>query len=1209
MKSSKFSFIALLLLVIFIILYIINVSLNFIVLGFIAILCISFICRIDIYTNEINDNRKLIKLTRPIINVGIGKLASFVIIIFTGFTLATLHNYFYSDKIFKNNEHHALKVDGVRIKNPIDFVLVKNDSTALFDDESFHGSLVIDSYTQDTISLRYKNFTHPIFQINKINDVDDIYNFSESSRKDRSDNQVYVIQNNQDDIIDFGANDSIIFINRNGKELGFKLVEFDLEKSLNPLNHDPDSANYHFKMKGEEEQICRFTSLLVQGYSLNNILNGVNINTNDFDLTGINIVRQVADRRARNKEKSLGGETRYAFEICNDAFSNKSNRIDKIKIGDKTYVINDKTQFCGTITIPMGKKIFIGYGDHQTRIFSFNCDSLNRLEIKFQESIYRNINAIEGRRENTLYVTNSIIRDMENGQNTSENIGINIPNNVLSFDFFNYNDNKNMFRPFYLSFSSGKTTENMTFIWNYGTKCDTINNASQDKYVYINADDNLSWIFTTENLREKTKFDSRKMMMTVLVVGLIASIMINFSLVFGGYNKYKYNRCTYSCIEFIAYIVIIYFVAFRCFLLWRISVFRPLENVTEFELNNIFNNTEYYKWLVISLGFFFLAIAVIKGFILWHKNKAIDLSNKNQELVDVINKDSIYEFLTRPIYSIVQRFRIDKLFSNTFFNKNILSWKKVIIFLYILYPLLIIVGSANSRFALLLIIILYFVIDIVINSKCGHQVFLDEGAGNKYTAFSSLIYTFLNMICAIVSMIIDAGFMVMFITFCIISFCMKVLDLYTKISENNSDKHSTRNLIWLYLGFFTAILLLLMIFKRIIISVFMSRFAILTISLLLFLFFYTICKIIKIPIGIKNVDSEYKNIFRILYGIIVAGLIAGIFTALFGINLQTIFENKSKSTIQRINVQLYEPHKAIMTLESNEDEVKFLQASHNHWIIEQYNKRSENVKPWGEKGNGFFKLHPQSKLGAMWNAQISDIILLRYVITEHGKMLPLIFISLFIIMLYYGIRTTTYFRYTKSLLIQIPLLIFIQALLVWLANTQRFIFFGQDFPFIAISAKIMLVYIFVLMTMWVGIATIESIMHRRHSKSNYERLNDFNIDNSRYIIWSLFIVAFIYFIIIKIQYRKNENKDSRYQMEILFKESKPYINAIDNLFALYQHEEHLEIKNNMHSEIVDFNQRYGSKITEELKRIDSIEIENGNTDSEKHLYIQRIRNH
>ncbi len=1212
MKSTKLGgkslFISLLLLAILIL--IVNVSLNFTILGIFAILSIFFICNTK-WFNLYTDGRSIYgqELYPPIIHPRISEIASCIIVIFTILTMITLHNYFYADGIYRNNEHHALKISGVKISNPNNFVLIENNDLAFFDDEKFHGSLVIDSYNNENVTLRYEDFTHPIYAINRINELKDIHkeNFPYSSIKNRDKDKVFVIQNNPDDIISFGVNEVVTFVNKNGDSLEFILNEWDLEKSLNPLNHNPDSASYSFKVCGNEWQTSKFTKLLVQGYSFNNLLFDVDIDSRKFDFSGINITRQIADYYAKSYEKSLNRKTQYALELCNEAFGNDDNKIEKILIGNTTFVLDDRTKCSGKITIPMKQQIFIGYGDHQTRTFSFEYDTLDtdNLKINFKESIYQGINAISGKRENTLYVTNSIIKDTENAKNDSEDIGINVPNNVLLFDFFNHSNNKNIFHSFYLSFSSGKTTESMEFIWNDGVNCDTIN-GNDNQHVYVKSDSNLSWIFSIDNLREKTNFGSRKMMIVVMIVGLLSSLLINFSQFFGGNNPYKYNRNTFSYVEFVAYIVVIYFIAFRCFLMWRATVFRPLENISEHEWGQIFNNNKYYVLLLCSLGLFFGVIALIKTIILVYKDAQLkEFYNKGYSPLNIAINDTIYEnFLSKPIYSIIHFIGIDNLFYNFFgkncFDKKIFSWKKIIILLYIVYPV-IAVGIDNSRIALTLIVIWYFLIDIIINSKCGHKITLNNNSDDKYEAVSSLIYTFLNMGLATISMIIDSGFMVMFLTFCIISFCIKLLDLYTRIY--NEKNGQSIKIVILYIVLFIIVFLILIFFNKIVLKAFEGRSFILIASLLLFALFFLICRYTEV----KKIKQGYKVIFTILHIIIFGGIVTGAILSIADINLQTIFAKKSKSTIQRINVQLLDPHKAILSFKDNDDEIKFLQASHNDWIIEQYNRRSKDVDIIGRKGLGYFEIHPQSKLGAMWNAQLSDIVILRYVITEHGKTLPYIFLVLFIIMIYYGMRTSTYFRYSRSLLIQIPLLLFTQALLVWLANTQQFTFFGQDFPFISISAKIMLVYVFVLITIWVSVAIIESVMYRCHTNADLESLNEFNINSSKNVLVAFCIVASFYLIYNSIQFRKNENKDSKYEMETLFKESEPYVSAIDALFTRYQKEEYLEIKNNMHSEIVDFNNKYGKIICDTLKYIsDTLAKQNGNpSDSANYNFIKR----
>lgn len=1166
MKKSLFFNIVLVLVLLYLL---ICLSMNFTLLGIIAIICMLF------FGWWYKSNNKPVYSWVP---------ACLMMLGFTFVSIFTMRNYFYTDKVFKNNEHHALKIDGISIDNPTNYILVKNDSTALFDDELFHGSLTIDSYTDSKVTLKYNNFTHPIYKIYRFEDFplkDELYQNSRHAAGD----PIYVMLNEQDDIIGFGPGEVVTFVVDDNRKIDFWFEEFNEEKNIKLFKHPSDSAHYFFRVNGEEPQMSGFSTMLVQGYALNNLMEGVDVDTRYYDFTGINVVRQVADRRALNAEKCHVGGTQLALEITQEAFGDEINRIKEIRIGDKIYNLNGKsnrgTRYSGTIDVEYGRngRIFIGYGEHQTRAFSFNRDTINnRLEIRFQESIYRGINAVDDRRENTLYVTNSMIRDTDKPNDDNgvirNNIGINVPNNVLSFDFFSHTYNKNMFRPFYLSFSAGNTTERMVFIWDDGNDkiwqsgdsiCDyndnTISAKKKVEHIFIKSDDNVSWIFNTENLREKTNFDSMKMMLTVLIVGLVCSVMITLSV-----GKDSSNN-TFNLIEFCAYIVVIYYVAVRCFLLWRITVFRPLENISQFELN-FFMNRNNYLFLLVGLAIFFIVIFIVKMLM-----RRID--PKNNLFISIVDK-----------------------------IKNA-SWPLLLASLF-MYVVCVGVAAINSRVGLACIVLCYFVIDFFINAKYNPVYINKEEDG--YEAVTAFIFTFFNMMIASVLMIMDGGFMVMFLTFCLIALCPKILDLYTKTHDYTKINDNNKKVFVMYALYLLGVIFVLARFKTVIINRIESRWFILGMFVILTIFFMMLFKYVaRVDIRkISKIDSKYMSVVVSLYIFLGLGLVLGTVTAIADYTVYDFFEKNSRSTIQRVRVQTSEPHEVLLTIETNADEVGFLQASHNHWIIEQYNRRANDVNPMSSKRD-FLELQPQSKLGAMWNAQLTDIVLLRYVITEHGKWLPIIFIFLFLSMLYYGISTPTYFRFSKSLLIQIPLLIFMQALLVWLANTQRFIFFGQDFPFISITSKVMLVYIFVLMTIWVSIAIFESVKHKDNDESS-SGLSTFYEHHAKVVTCLFGFVIFVYHIISSYQYKLNESKDSKYeQMGELFRTSQPYINVLDSLFTEYQVVMGVpELKNNMHYEIVDFDKKYASVIQSEFGRIDSLIDKNDSDDASKYHFIKRI---
>lgn len=138
-----------------------------------------------------------------------------------------------------------------------------------------------------------------------------------------------------------------------------------------------------------------------------------------------------------------------------------------------------------------------------------------------------------------------------------------------------------------------------------------------------------------------------------------------------------------------------------------------------------------------------------------------------------------------------------------------------------------------------------------------------------------------------------------------------------------------------------------------------------------------------------------------------------------------------------------------------------IRAAQNQWFINTFIHEDNNP---GVQSAGFRLLShaPQNK-GARYNAQATDLVTSRFLIAEHGKLAVLLYTLLLllpIIMLasFYKLypdftnRVNTHYP-TITTGFSILNYILITALLVILAATGRYIFFGQDLPFASILSK------------------------------------------------------------------------------------------------------------------------------------------------------------
>ena len=1130
----------------------INASMNFTFLGIIAFMLVLFGIRIvDLnFKGQLFVNGNRIKPEPPVRNPMLGWWSSIFIVAFSILTLCTLNNYFYADKeVYTNNEHHAIRVEGIRINDARGFVLAKNDKTAFFDNDKFHGSIVIES-VDSVVTLSLKEFTHPIIESLR------------ESGKAAEDN----VLNSMGHTISFTPKDTVRFTTLKGNSVDFWMEEHDVEPSF--FSSDRDKVSYHFRNNETGvEQKSAFDIALVAGYSFNGLMDSTY--NHDVDFNGISLVRVFGRPHAKQEERvTKDAATQYLLDIDLRVFLSSDNNISSIIIGDRVYHMRNMHSLDHRISVKYNQDIIIGFGDTKTPTFKFRKDttSLNGLILEYKMPKYRMLYSVKDKVENNIYVTNSLMQDIK--QESSNGVGTNIPDNVALYDIFENSDNIHGFKSFRLLFNTGPTTHNMCIVHE-----DTNKPYKADEYIEgIKASSGVEWMVKVENLRNTTPFKAEDMLFIVFIVCLASIIVSNLHLL--RYKEEYIHRYTFSYAEFTLHIALIFFIAYRCFLLWRTSVFIPIENINYFELRTIFRNGGHLNYLKYGLVMLYTTMAFCKLFLLYYRSKWINCVY-----------DSIYGFVNNSVIK--------------WCNGKLLCWVPVII--YMGSPFL---KMSNPRYALIAVVINYFIAEIFIYAKNRfntYRLFEVNDETGRVGVLSTYLLSVLNMVVAIGLMFLikDTGFLVMFGTFCLFAIGFKIQDLYVKLAGNNKNDNRLSLFVVIYM---VGVFIMLLAYKSIVLWMLHSKISILLLSLVILGAFILICRLAGVELSLPDMRAHFKNktAKRGIYGA-AASLILFV---MFGVVATVCFSIKGTSplesgllgahSIQRVNVLEKEPNEILAQAKSNLEESRFLQASYNHWIIEEYYHRSENVKLFGESGNGYFKIHPQSKLGALWNDQLTDIVLLRYVITEHSKILPVIFIFLFLVMLYYGTRMTTYYRFTRSLLVQIPLLLFTQSLLVWMANTQRFVFFGQDFPFISITTKVMLFYFFVLLSIWIAAAIFESVLYRNHDKTEYMQIEKFNKIQSAIALIVLTIILVVSFMMNRPGSRSSgDDGDSDglsrgYALETLYEKAHPYISTIDSLFRVYQRNNEVVLKSDMHSQIYKFNELYGRTIDSLLTIRDSI---------------------
>lgn len=146
------------------------------------------------------------------------------------------------------------------------------------------------------------------------------------------------------------------------------------------------------------------------------------------------------------------------------------------------------------------------------------------------------------------------------------------------------------------------------------------------------------------------------------------------------------------------------------------------------------------------------------------------------------------------------------------------------------------------------------------------------------------------------------------------------------------------------------------------------------------------------------------------------------------------------------------------------DSERLLEASQNQWFIEYHNNRGDSLV----HDSKIMSLSPHFRKGVTWNTQISDVIVARYIVGEISSITPFAIIVLCLVFFAFVVSISNSFTEGRYVSMSIVLLLLMQMTFVWMAATNRMIFFGQDFPFLSQNARItMFMFAFLLMVIMI----------------------------------------------------------------------------------------------------------------------------------------------
>ncbi|MBS1622129.1 MAG: hypothetical protein JSS80_10890 [Bacteroidetes bacterium] len=483
--------------------------------------------------------------------------------------------------------------------------------------------------------------------------------------------------------------------------------------------------------------------------------------------------------------------------------------------------------------------------------------------------------------------------------------------------------------------------------------------------------------------------------------------------------------------------IAIVFLATRLFLYWRYKSFPPYEGMdlpSQQQLQSIWNFR-----IVIVTG---IALALFFGF-------------------DLI----------RQIYKRASgRIRKEHLFSQqfekmNFFKRSTQKYPKQIYFISWLFLLAACFGWAylknfdvnDCRHISLVLMVIYFIF-LFISYRHSPLVASAEKSWWKmdtsqlfHLLVSNPVKVLLSLSLMGVFIFIDIGFAIVFLNFLL--FNEAFLNINYSISGLSAGNSTNRKVFVISAIIYSVVFILNLLFAPYFLGY------VLQLPQLIFTLIFSVFLWLVI-LSITRVlfpQMNYRRLLRLL--VILLPLLS---LAYFKFIPKEIILDKAERTKYRIDVLTMPPDKAIqLAYREGKTYEPVIRAAQNQWFINTFIYEENNPAAH----SFYFHLLPQSpqNKGAKYNAQATDLVASRFFIAEHGKGSVLLYVLLLLLpvillapiyKLYPDFTNRINNNYpTVTLGFTLLNYLLISALLVILAATGKYIFFGQDLPFGSILSK------------------------------------------------------------------------------------------------------------------------------------------------------------
>ena len=558
---------------------------------------------------------------------------------------------------------------------------------------------------------------------------------------------------------------------------------------------------------------------------------------------------------------------------------------------------------------------------------------------------------------------------------------------------------------------------------------------------------NFSWIFSVQNSFD-WNFGSKNLSAKTWQIFLFGALLFYFILVFASSwlkpaNKLSWIWQLLTCVTLVL-------ITTRFFLYWRYKSFPPYEGM---DLPSVQQLNSFWNFGIIL--FATVILAIIFGFGLLNylyvfiRKRYASLMNKTyyekQEDHFVIKEEQIVHAITD--HSIVRKRGIRVIF-------------------FTAWLLILIAGGAFAAFNkfdptvcrhLAIALALFYFLFIYISYKYSPLVAAVEKSWWAISTGRSFDIIFNNPVKVLLSVsllalfaFVDIGFAIVFVNFLLFNEAFLCINYAIAGLSAGSKRNAA---LFGILGFIYLIAFVI----NLVYGPYIFKF-LLDLPRLLYLVGYILFSII-ISYTIIRLLHQLPARKKMLTGFVTTIFL---FTVAFLFFPKEKIVEKASITKYRIDVMTMPVNEAIETAYTDGKTYEpVIRAAQNQWFINTFIYEKNNA---GVNAAGFNLLpHAPQNKGAKYNAQATDLVASRFFIAEHGKWSVLLYVLLLLV------PTTLlasfyklYPDFTNRINNNYPTItagfsllnyLLITALLVILAATGRYIFFGQDMPFGSILSK------------------------------------------------------------------------------------------------------------------------------------------------------------